>query len=108
MITLVTDEEDESTGLSPDMLVSAVKATKPDDDAGIVVLGLISDYGLADATCIAKDGDDGAEPAPKLHQFVAGFERAQTGSICADNYGDFFAQAVELIDIACEEYEPVP
>lgn len=31
-----------------------------------------------------------------------------TGSICADSYRDFFAEAIDLIDLACEEFTPIP
>lgn len=108
VVTIVTDEDDESSPLEPDAWAQAVLAAKNEIEEGVVVLGLISDYGLPGATCIADSGPGGAEAAPRLNSFVDSVERSLAGSICAENYSEFFAEAVGLIDLACEQYTPVP
>jgi hypothetical protein len=73
----------------------------------VVVLGLIGDTGLPGALCQPLVDITGAEPAPRLREFVEMFgNRGIWGSVCAPDYGSFFAEAVGLIDVACDEFEP--
>jgi hypothetical protein len=66
-------------------------------------LALIGDTGTAGATCTA--GDD-AENAPRLRQWAESFTFGSEGSVCAADYGPFFADAVSVIDVACEGFNP--
>ncbi|MEM6990939.1 MAG: hypothetical protein AAF721_10590 [Myxococcota bacterium] len=48
---------------------------------------------------------DEAEPSPRLRAFVESFgDRGFVGSVCAPSYDDFFADSVEIIDLACDEF----
>jgi hypothetical protein len=51
----------------------------------------------------------GAEPSPRLRQFVESFgERGVAGSVCADSYKEFFSEAVDIIDSTCDGFVPPP
>ena len=112
VLTIITDEEDDGNGSpgAPADWYNAVVAAKNGDEKAVVVLGLVGDSNLPNATC-APGGDpngdgQGAEPAPRLQSFVQMFSNGVVGSVCAPDYTPFFLEAVSVIDLACDEFEP--
>jgi hypothetical protein len=109
VVTVITDEEDlmKSPGSPPTWFQALVDAKGGNTEA-IVVLGLIGDNDLPNAQCPPFDGDVGAEPSPNLRAFIEMFgDRGIVGSVCAPNYGPFFVDTVSVIDVACDEFEPI-
>jgi hypothetical protein len=111
VVTFITDENDEpddSTG-SPQGWFQAVKDAKHGDDSAVVVLGLIGDNDQPNGICspLSIDFATGAEPAPRLREFVGMWgERGHVGSVCAPDYGPFFTDAVASIAQACDSFVP--
>lgn len=111
VVTVITDENDEpddSTG-SPQGWYQALKDAKHGDDGAVVVLGLVGDNDLPGGICqpLSIDFATGAEPAPRLREFVGLFgERGLVGSVCATDYAPFFASTIEAIGQACDAFVP--
>ena len=75
------------------------------------MLGLFGDGDDPNGICPPFDPDNssGAEPSPRLRQFVNSFgERGVAGSVCADSYKEFFQEAVAIIDTTCDGFVPPP
>lgn len=113
VVTFITDEEDDADGFfgspgDPTTWHADLIANKGGQEEAVAVLGLFGDNDLPDGTCAPlDDGVVGAEPSPRLRQFVDAFgDRGFFGSVCADDYGQFFADAVSVIDTTCDEFEP--
>lgn len=112
VLTFITDEEDDGNGSpgAPADWYNAVVAAKNGDEKAVVVLGLVGDSNLPMATCtpgVDPNGDgQGAEAAPRLQSFVQMFSNGVVGSVCAPDYTPFFHEAVSVIDLACDEFEP--
>ena len=122
VVTLITDEEDgELPGTTaewnlgsdgtPAQWKDAVVAAKAGDEEAVVVLGLLGDLDQPDPLCECPLEDFGcegtvAEPSPILREFVTSFPRHVVASVCEPTYGDFFAEAVQLIDQTCADFEP--
>ncbi len=116
VVTIVTDEEDdpsdgndadENSPGNPQDWYDAVVAAKNGDPSAVVVLGLVGDTDVPNATCQPIQDVLGAEPAPRLRQFVELFGgRGIWASVCSPDYTPFFQQAVGLIDAACDEFVP--
>jgi hypothetical protein len=110
VVTFITDESDsngDSAGTPPGWK-QALVAAKNGDESAIVVLGLFGDNDQPGGICQdLADGNDGAEAAPRLREFVDSFsDHGFFGSVCAPSYDDFFMQAVGLIDTTCDEFTP--
>lgn len=111
VVTFITDENDgngDSSGTAAGWK-QALVAAKNGDESAIVVLGLFGDNDQAGGICqdLVDMSTDGAEPAPRLREFVNSFgDQGFFGSVCAPNYDDFFMEAVGLIDTTCEEFVP--
>lgn len=110
VVTFITDEDDapgDSMG-TPGMWKQALVAAKNGDENAIVVVGLYGDNDQRDGICEdLVGGNDGAQAAPRLRQFVQSFgERGFSGSVCAPSYDPFFQEAVALIDTTCEQFIP--
>jgi hypothetical protein len=107
VVTLITDEEDEVSMGGPAEWKRELLGVKGGDEDAVVLLGLIGDLqvpgGLPGGPC----DELGAAPAPRLQRFVESFALGSLGSVCADDYSEFFEQAVGAIDTACEAFEPV-
>jgi hypothetical protein len=116
VVTIVTDEEDdpndgndpdENSPGNPQDWYDAIVAAKNGDPSAVVVLGLVGDTDVPNAVCQPIEDVFGAEPAPRLRQFVELFgERGIWASVCSPDYTPFFQEAVGLIDAACDEFEP--
>lgn len=111
VVTFITDEDDgenDSAG-TPVGWKAALVAAKKGDENAIVVLGVYGDNDQPNAICAPFDPDasNGAEPSPRLRQFVDSFgERGVSGSVCNNSYEDFFKSAVDIIDTTCDEFVP--
>lgn len=110
VVTFISDEEDDGDSLgAPAMWHDELVALKGGNETAVVVLGLMGDTGLPGAVCPPDSvaGSNGGEYSPRLIDFVESFgERGVWGSVCEPDYGPFFAEAVALIDTACDTYEP--
>ena len=105
VIALITDEPDEYSGSTVQAWADEVIAAKTDSEA-IVMLGILPpDVPDPAATCNLDDPDY-PKAAPDLHAFVGLFPRSTVGDVCEPDYAPFLVEAVGLIDIACEEFEP--
>lgn len=110
VVTLITDEGDASQGLPAQWHEELVAAKGGDEDA-IVLLALVGDTDLDAGICDEFDEGvggfgDGARPAPRYRELADSFSHGRWGSVCADDYGPFFVDAVADIDTACEEFVP--
>jgi hypothetical protein len=112
VVTFITDEDDAATDGSAgtvDGWHQALVSAKNGDENAVVVLGLFGDNDQPGAICppFNPDAASGAEPSPRLGEFVESWgDHGIRGSICAASYADFFQQAVGLIDTTCDEFEP--
>lgn len=102
VVTVITDEEDDSDSEPEDWQEALLAAKKGNPDA-LVVLGLVGDNnidgGLRGGPCSGSDADG----APRLQNFVDSFS-GMLGSVCAPDYTPFFQTAVGSIDSACEDF----
>jgi hypothetical protein len=133
VITIITDEEDDPNDINLDPLwdgtcepadddtnstgdpqswYDGVVAIKNGDPKAAVVLSLIGDCDDA-GTCagivfdpLNPTASTGAEPSPRLREFTNMFEFGSIGPVCAPDYAPFFEEAVSIIDVSCDEFEP--
>jgi hypothetical protein len=108
VVTFITDEEDaagKSPGAPRDWMAKLIAAKHGKEEA-VVVLGVFGDSDRAGSTCAPGGlrGNLGADPGPRLRAFVDGFKYGVAGSVCAPDYAPFFAEAVKVIDVACDEF----
>jgi hypothetical protein len=73
------------------------------------VLGLFGDNDLEPHQCTQLDdlfGLVGAEAAPRLRQFLGLWsdEHRRFCSVCLNDYSECFRDAVEIIDMTCDDY----
>ncbi len=100
VLTIITDEEDQSTGTANGLYQNIV-AQKGGHPENVVVLGLINDGDLPNPVCPPE------AVVPRLVEFLEYFPNSMRGSICDLNYAPVFEQAVDLINTTCEEYVPI-
>lgn len=111
VVTFISDDypvpntpDNASTVGAPGEWFDAIVAAKGGNPDNVVMLGIMN---TEDAACVRGAGDPVVHPTERFVELVDAFgERGLLGNICADNYGAFFEQAVGLIDVACDEYEP--
>jgi hypothetical protein len=112
VVTFITDEDDnpgDGSGGTVDGWRQALISAKGGDDQAVVVLGLFGDGDQPGGICppFNPDAASGAEPSPRLRQFVDSWgDRGVPGSICAASYQSFFQDAVSVIDTTCDEFVP--
>jgi hypothetical protein len=110
VVTFITDEEDDGDSQGdPASWRNDLRAIKGGNQTAVVVLGLLGDTGLPGAVCPPDSvpGSNGGEYSPRLIEFVESFgARGLWGSVCAPDYSDLFAQAVGVIETACDEFTP--
>ncbi len=112
VVTFVTDEDDaanDGSGGTVEGWRQALISAKNGDPEAVVVLGLFGDGDQPGAICTSFDSQtgNGAEPSPRLREFTESWgDRGIAGSICAPSYDQFFEQAVGVIDVTCDEFEP--
>jgi hypothetical protein len=119
VIVLITDEDDVEDNCDPDMYwfqpcgcqtcgsggdknewYDELLAAKANVHENIVVLSLIGTS--------ANGNPCGAQINSRILGFTNLFDdNGFTGDVCADSYDEFFAEALPVIDVACENYVPV-
>ena len=113
VLVIITDEEDDHTSLfgeaqgspgEPNDWFAALEAIVGIEQNAVV---LTICGGHPDDQCGFPVGAL-AEPAPRLRAFTTSFTHAYLGDICAGNFGPFFAEAVAVVDLACENFTPIP
>lgn len=104
---VAVDNDANSTG-SPQSWVDALVAAKDGNETNLVVLGLIGDCDLGGCPAFSFAGNTltGAEPAPRIREFVTSFTYGTTGPVCAEDYAPFFDDAVSVIQGACDGFTP--
>ena len=85
---------------------ASVVAAKKGHEEGIVMLGLVGDTNTPNAVCDGFDGNNGGEESPRLREFVSAFQHNVLGSVCEPDYTSFFQEAVDLVEMTCEEFTP--
>ena len=86
------------SGGDPDAWVQELSGYKSNIDSNVVVLSLVG---------LAGGNSCGAVPASKLIGFANRFgANGFTDDVCASSYDEFFANALPIIDQACEGYIP--
>jgi len=114
VVTFITDEDDNAGDGSlgtPEGWKASLVAAKKGDPTALAVLGLFGDGDQPNSICppFNEDQASGAEPSPRLRQFVSSFgERGIAGSVCSPSYEEFFKQAVAIIDTTCDGFIPPP
>ncbi len=100
VVTFITDEsdditsEDQGSSGSPQQWYDRIVAAKNGDPTAVVMLGI---YGINGC----------GEYAPRQDDFIDLWgAQGLKGDICADSYGPFFQQAVDLIDTTCDGFIP--
>jgi hypothetical protein len=110
VVTFVTDEDDnfgDGSAGTPAGWKASLVAAKKGDESALVVLGLYGDNDQPGGICGPLVDQSGAEPSPRLREFVESFgDHGISGSICAPSYDAFFAEAVSLIESTCDEFVP--
>jgi len=110
VVTFVTDEDDnfgDGSAGNPAGWKASLVAAKKGDEKALVVLGLFGDNDQPNPICPPLVDSSGAEPSPRLREFVNSFgDQGVAGSICAPSYDSFFSEAVGLIDSTCDEFMP--
>ncbi|EDM80789.1 hypothetical protein PPSIR1_12938 [Plesiocystis pacifica SIR-1] len=110
VVTFITDEDDDADDGSAgtvDGWRAALIAAKGGDASSIVVLGLFGDGDQPNPICGTFGDNSGAETSPRLRQFIDSWgDQGFFGSICADDYDEFFQDAVDIIDTTCDEFTP--
>ena len=119
VVVVITDEDDNGPNANdlegdsmgnPQAWRDALIEAKRGNDRAIISMALIGDGDDPLGICQPLDPMtfEGAEPAPRIREFVELFgEQGIVGSVCADSYVEFFQSAVETIGTACEDFVPV-
>ena len=119
VVVVITDEEDDHEMSACGQLAQPGSPGEPLDwfnglvfakggvETNIVVLSLI---GPVNPQCPALDkcngGINGAELSSRISQFTEMFTYGSVGQICAPSYKQFFADAISVIDNACDNFMP--
>jgi hypothetical protein len=98
VVTFISDDSNYEDAGTPQDWYDALVAAKQGDPQAIVVLGLIPDP----PTCTAKAG-----AGDHWQEFIGLFgPRGIMGLVCETDYGPFFQSAVEIIEVACNDFVP--
>jgi hypothetical protein len=112
---LISDEEDNHENApapqggsmgEPQGWYEALVAAKNDRPDNIVALGLLGGSPKFDDCAELSDGIDGAEQSSRLVDFVERFPGHFVGSVCSDNYGSFFQDALVKVAEGCQNFIP--
>ncbi len=99
VVTLISDEEEHGSAGAPQDWYDDLLALKGGNLTSIVMLALSGDAETMGSECT---------PTPRTSELVGKFaDRGFIGSICEPDYGPFFAEAVDIVDYACEQYVPL-
>ena len=114
LVVVVVTDEDEGDFVEDQLFVEEfgpmlreeLYALKGGDDNGIVVVGMINDYGF-EGVCDSPP-DLAIDGAKNLRAFIEGFSRYELASVCSPDFVGPLSNAVATISAACDEYVPVP
>jgi hypothetical protein len=98
VVTIISDEEETGSPGTPASWRNDLIALKGGNETALVVLALSGDAETPGLECT---------PTPKLTEFVGSFgQRGFIESVCEPDYGPFFQEAVDVIDYACDNFQP--
>lgn len=113
VVVVITDETDHlqsnviqngSQGDPPDWFADVV-ARKGGIEENIVILSLVGNPPPNE--CPVDGGEhEGAEHASRIIEFTQMFTHGTVGDVCASGYEQFFADAIAVVDLACEGFTP--
>lgn len=106
VVTVITDEDDDDSVGEPRDWKQMLLAAKGGNEQAIVMLGLISDTHLQEALPGGPCDDTSGLDAPRLQRFAESFELGSVASVCSPDYSEFFEEAVQTIDTACDVFVP--
>lgn len=95
VVTVITDENDTGSTGDPASWRQALVDAKLGNEEAIVALGVFG-----------TDGDCNPTGAPRMNETILSFEKGTTVSKCEPDYAPFFAQAVDFIEVACDDFIP--
>lgn len=102
VVTLITDTDAHTWAGDPQEWVDAMVEAKNGDEAAVVAIGFLGDTDLPNPVCQTPD----RQPSPRLRQWAESFTHGQWQSVCTPDYAPFFAEAVSVIDTACDDFIP--
>ena len=115
VIVMITDEEDDNVGPQefnkngspgdPDIWFENVVATQEGIEENIVVLSLVTPP-QPNACPDNVNNWPTLFLGTRLTQFTEMFTYGFVGDVCAPNYGQFFDDAISVVEAACLGYEP--
>lgn len=112
VIVVLTDEDDaEHSAGGPIDWYNAVVAAKGGQADNVVVLSLVWDDSNGNPYNCTSNGLPPLIPGDQEYgetivEFTNMFTNGSVGNICADDYGPFFADAISVIDSACDGFTP--
>lgn len=95
VVTVITDENDGGSMGDPTSWRQALVDAKLGNDEAIVTLGVLGTDSNCDPTA-----------APRMNEMITSFDKGTTVSKCEPDYSPFFAQAVDFIEVACDDFVP--
>jgi len=102
VITFISDDTFYEDSGGPQQWYDAVVQAKGGNPDAVVVLGLTPNF----AGCIEGDGSQSTYGS-HWSEFVALWgDHGLEASVCSLDYASFFAEAVSIIDEACDEFVP--
>ena len=96
---IISDEDDNASVGPPKEWFAALADVKDGREEHVVVLSLTDRE--QPNQCASTD-----LPSTKLLEFTREFRYGYVGDICAPTYDGYFRQAVQVVDIACDDFEP--
>ena len=99
VVMLITDEDDDydgndGSGGDPNSWYAEVIAAKGGDPSKVSFLGLVG-----------NDQECNYDPCPRIHEFIGKFgDNGHVGGVCDDDYAQFFAESVTIVDEACDDF----
>ena len=108
VVIMVTDEDDvgKSPG-DPGLWRDAIIEFKNGVEDRIVVIGMIGDRDLPNPICEELTDTTGAEPSPRLREFITSFgDMGLDASVCQDDYSGTLEEDMAMIETACKRGLP--
>ena len=120
VVVVITDEADgpgdpegsqvptQTSAGTPETWFEDLVSARGDIETNIVVLSLNMFF---DGPCPpVVDGaghvEGGVFDGTNIHEFTQMFTHGFAGGICKPSYAEYFAQAVDVVAVACEQFEP--
>ena len=104
LVTTIDDEGSNSWDDGADVWAAALLEAKHGDADALVYLAVTTDGWEKVSICNPNGGWGGKVPVIELAE---GLEHGLWGSVCADDYAPFFADAAALVLEVCESFEPM-